>query len=245
MVEQPVNSLGRNRGGVVTAAMLFVLCGILIPLRMHAETYGSGPYGAGEYNVGRTATTTVLTSSQNPSAVGSNITLTATVAPSNAAGTVIVYDGATSLGTITLGNGSGTLSTSSLTAGSHALVAVYGGNTHFYASTGTTLTQIVTAASSASSSSSAARGPVSGGGGRGRIGIPSLTSAHSGNSSVSPGRSPQSESELSLDARNLLLRMRDRLAVRIERRIQETPSVAEMLWRILARLDARIAARLR
>ncbi len=225
--------------------MIFVLCGILIPLCMQAETYGSGPYGAGDYNVGRTATTTVLTSSQNPSKVGSTITLTATVAPGSATGTVTVYDGATSLGMITLGNGSGTLSASSLTAGSHALVAVYSGNTHYFASTGATLTQIVTAASSSSSSSSAARGPVSGGGGRGRIGIPSLTPAHSGNSSVSTGHSPQSESELSSAARNLLLKMRDRLAARIERRILEKPSIAEMLWRILGRLDARIAARLR
>jgi hypothetical protein len=43
----------------------------------------------------------------------------------------------------------------------------------------------------------------------------------------------------------LLLKMRDRLVARIEKRIREFPASAAFLRRVLERFDARIAARFR
>jgi hypothetical protein len=79
-------------------------------------------------------TTTVLTTSANPSPAGAPLTLTATVSsPRGAptAGTVTFFDGATPLGTIAVSSGVATLSTSTLTLGSHALKAVYNGTAGF------------------------------------------------------------------------------------------------------------------
>ena len=92
----------------------------------------------------KTATTTVLSSSLNPSYVGQSVTLTATVAPSGASGTVTFYDGTTILGTGSL-NSSGqvTFSTSTFAAGPHSITASYNGNTNFAASSSTALTQTV------------------------------------------------------------------------------------------------------
>ena len=88
-----------------------------------------------------------LASSLNPSTYGASITLTGTVAPSSATGTLTFKEGATTLGTATLGHGSGTLSLSTLSVGSHSLTVVYAGNSNFSTSTSSTLTQTVNAAS--------------------------------------------------------------------------------------------------
>jgi hypothetical protein len=57
------------------------------------------------------------------------VTLTATVSPSAATGTVTFYDGTTSLGTGTLSSGTATLATSFSTTGTHTITATYGGST--------------------------------------------------------------------------------------------------------------------
>jgi len=95
------------------------------------------------------ATTTAVTSTQNPSVVGQSVTFTATVTPSGAGtptGTVTFKDGTTILGTGTL-NGSSppqaTFTTSALAAGSHSITAVYGGDANFGTSTSSVLTQTV------------------------------------------------------------------------------------------------------
>jgi len=84
-------------------------------------------------------TTTTLAPSLNPSAVGQNVTFTATVAVSSAGGgvtptgTVTFLDGSTVLGTSTLSTTgsvtSATYTTNALTAGLHPITAVYNGNT--------------------------------------------------------------------------------------------------------------------
>ncbi len=91
-------------------------------------------------------TVTVLTSSQNPSASGSSVTLTASVTPSTATGTLTFLDGATTIGTATLGHGSGSITTGSLAVGSHSLTAVYAGNSSYPPSTSNTVTQVVESA---------------------------------------------------------------------------------------------------
>jgi hypothetical protein len=88
-------------------------------------------------------TTTTLTSSVNPSTFGQSVTLTATLSPTAATGSVTFFDGSTSLGTSTLSAGVATLSTSALAVGSHSLTAVYGGSASYAGSTSAALTQTV------------------------------------------------------------------------------------------------------
>ena len=89
------------------------------------------------------ATTTTLTSSVNPSNFQQDVTLTATVSPSTATGTVTFKDGAATIGSGTLSAGIATMSISNLTSGAHSLTAVYGGNTTNLTSTSSVLTQNV------------------------------------------------------------------------------------------------------
>ncbi|MFJ2399650.1 Ig-like domain repeat protein, partial [Streptomyces sp. NPDC087843] len=106
----------------------------------HALTAVYG--GDGEFNgstspvdtqtVSAADTTTTLTSAPDPSVFGEAKVLTATVAALSPgagvpSGTVSFFDGATLLGTGTLAGGVATLTTSTLSVGSHALTAVYGG----------------------------------------------------------------------------------------------------------------------
>jgi parallel beta-helix repeat protein len=93
-------------------------------------------------------TTTVLTSSLNPSNFGQTVTFTATVtAPQSTTtptGTVTFLDGATSLGSGTLSSSDiAEFSTSSLAPGSHNITAVFGGSTNDNKSTSNTVVQIV------------------------------------------------------------------------------------------------------
>jgi hypothetical protein len=74
------------------------------------------------------ASTTTLISPANPVAFGQSITLTASVSPSNATGVVTFYDGTTILGTRPLTQGGANLTTTLLAAGTHSLIARYGGD---------------------------------------------------------------------------------------------------------------------
>ncbi len=98
------------------------------------------------------ATTTKLSSSANPSEFGETVTFTATVSAKSPGsgtptGTVAFYDGSTMLGggTLSVVNGADqtTFATSSLVVGSHAITAVYNGDTDFTGSTSPGLTQKV------------------------------------------------------------------------------------------------------
>jgi hypothetical protein len=93
------------------------------------------------------ATTTTLTSTPNPSALGQAVTFTATVTSS--AGfppdgeTVAFVKGKTVLGTGSLSSGSATFTTSALKAGDNSIKAEYGGDSSFAASTSKALIQEV------------------------------------------------------------------------------------------------------
>jgi YVTN family beta-propeller protein len=116
--------------------------------------YGGDPNSNGSTSpaitqtvTGKTATTTTVSSSLNPSFVGQSVTFTATVSPSAATGTVTFKAGQTVLGTASLSSGTAAFSTSSLSAGSFNIVAVYGGDAQFASSTSGSLTQTVNKAS--------------------------------------------------------------------------------------------------
>jgi hypothetical protein len=105
-----------------------------------------------------TTTTTTLASSANPSLFGVSVTFTATVTGSAPTGNVAFSaDGSTLSGcaAVALPAGSGniktaTCSTSALSAGTHSIVASYGGDAGNSASTSAALTQVVSTVSSTS-----------------------------------------------------------------------------------------------
>ena len=77
------------------------------------------------------ATTSSIVSSQNPSAPGTSVLFSATVASTGGvapSGTVVFQDGAAALGTVALNTlGQASLPVSGLTAGTHAITAAYNG----------------------------------------------------------------------------------------------------------------------
>jgi HpiC1 cyclase/Bacterial Ig-like domain (group 3)/FG-GAP-like repeat/Viral BACON domain/Right handed beta helix region/CARDB len=90
---------------------------------------------------------TTLTSSPSPSAqLGQAVTLTATVSPASATGTVTFYDSETILGVATLTNGQASLTTSLLPSGQRALQAYFPGKNEVLASRSTPLHFTVNAA---------------------------------------------------------------------------------------------------
>jgi hypothetical protein len=98
-------------------------------------------------------TTTSLVSSSATAAVGTTVTLTATVANSSGSmvptGMVSFSDGGTVLGSPSVdGNGVATYSTSSLAAGTHAILASYAGDATHATSTSTVLLETISAPSS-------------------------------------------------------------------------------------------------
>lgn len=112
------------------------------------------------FTMNKFSTTTMLTSSPNPSQTTQNVTFTATVtasspltslAPGTPTGSVQFFDGATSLGTVALSSGVATLMTSSLTEGNHNITAQYlganigAGGGGYAISTSNTVVQMVMA----------------------------------------------------------------------------------------------------
>ena len=92
------------------------------------------------------ATTTTLASSQQPSILGQSVAFTATVTPAGAGtptGTVTFKEGAATLGSSALSGGQAALATAALAVGSHLIMAAYGGDTNFSASTSAAFTQNV------------------------------------------------------------------------------------------------------
>ena len=110
------------------------------------------------------ATTTTTTLSANPSSSttsGTTVTLTATITPSGATGTVTFKDGAATIGTGTVTGGIASTSTSSLTTGSHTLTAEFASaNTSAYTnSTSNGLGYTITSSGGGGSSTNASSVP--------------------------------------------------------------------------------------
>ena len=92
-------------------------------------------------------TATGLTSNQNPSSYGQPVTLTATVSPLQATGTISFYSGFAGLGKIGLTNGQATITISTLNGGSDSLTAEYSGDATHPKSESAALIQTVNRAS--------------------------------------------------------------------------------------------------
>jgi hypothetical protein len=92
------------------------------------------------------SSSSVVTSSNNPSIIGTAVTLTASVTSpvtGTLTGTVTFQDGASALGTGTLSGGTATFTTSGLGTGAHSITAIYGGDANFANSTSPALMQTV------------------------------------------------------------------------------------------------------
>ena len=102
------------------------------------------------FTITQATTTTTLISSANPSVYGQSLTLSATVTPSTATGTVNFMDGATTVcnGSLFSSNSTATANcdVTTLTAGSHSITAVYAGDTNDLGSTSQVLTQTISVA---------------------------------------------------------------------------------------------------
>jgi len=105
----------------------------------------SSTYSVSVLNAGQAATTTTLAVSNTSSTTGTQITGTATVAPSAATGAVQLYLDGVVQTTCTLSSGSCTWSLSGPSAGAHTLYAYYAGNTAFGYSTSSSATLEVVA----------------------------------------------------------------------------------------------------
>ena len=73
----------------------------------------------------------VFSASPNPSTAGQSITLSSTVSPAGATGSVSFLDGASSLGSVNLSAGVATLTLNTLAAGNHSLAAFYSGDINY------------------------------------------------------------------------------------------------------------------
>jgi hypothetical protein len=112
-------------------------------------SFSSSQSSAVPQQVVKRATTTTLASAPNPSTVGMTVTLTATVSPSSATGTVQFLNGSTVLASAALVNGSAQVTVANLPAGSNSLTAVYGGDDTNAGSTSAAVVQTVAKANSA------------------------------------------------------------------------------------------------
>src|SRR5436309_2107189 len=149
-----VVTLVNGRATLVTSALAVGTHSLTVAYSGDLE-FSASTSAAVTQTVNLASTTTSLTSTPNPSAVGQAVTLRATVSPVAPAtgvptGSVTFRDGAaTSLGVVALVNGSASLSVSTLAAGTHSLTAVYSGSPTFAASTSAAVTQTVNAAAPA------------------------------------------------------------------------------------------------
>lgn len=89
----------------------------------------------------KSATTTKLTSSINPAALGQNTALIANITPAAATGIVTFKDGTATLGTASISSGVAKLTAGFSTAGVHNLTAIYGGSGNYAVSTSAALAQ--------------------------------------------------------------------------------------------------------
>src|SRR5580693_5992424 len=107
---------GRRRTLARSTMMLKGMCSLAV-LLLFVLALAASAHAA-------TATTTTLAASPTSAPVGSSVTLTATVSPAAATGTITFKNGSTTLGTCTLSGGTCHDSFTSLKAGTNALTAV-------------------------------------------------------------------------------------------------------------------------
>ncbi len=120
-------------------------------VRSITAVYGGDPsFGTStspvlSFTINPAATSTALSTSQNPSVYKQPVTLVATVTSPglNPTGNVKFMNGASTLATVALSGGTASLTTTTLTVGPHSITAVYVGTANFATSTSTAINQVV------------------------------------------------------------------------------------------------------
>ena len=126
----------------------------LLSMSTLASMAGCGSGGmAATASGGTTASTTTLTASTASVAQIVSVTLTATVSPAAATGTVTFLNGTTVIGTATLRAGTATLTISFSAAGTETLSVAYSGSSTYAASTSSAVTVTVTESTASCSAS--------------------------------------------------------------------------------------------
>ncbi len=96
-----------------------------------------------QQTVNKTATTLTMAATPSTSIVGQMVTLTVSVSPSTASGSVQFMNGGTVLGTATVTSGQAQFTTLTLPVGTNSLTATYGGDATFIGSSSTAIPQVV------------------------------------------------------------------------------------------------------
>jgi hypothetical protein len=172
-------SLGTGTLGLVNGSDVATLMTSSLVLAAHSITavYGgdtnftTSTSSALSQTVNQDATSTSISSSVASPIFGQSVTYTVNVAANSPGsgtptGTITIKDGTTTLWTGSLsgtpGSDQATFTTSSLAAGSHALTAIYGGDTNFSGSTSSAVTQNVGQAATSTSISASPNSPIFG-----------------------------------------------------------------------------------
>ena len=127
---------GTLSGGVATLAIATLTTGTHSLTASYAgDTNDTGSTSTSiTQTVTQGVSVTSLTFTPNPAVVGQTVTLTATVLPSLATGSITFNDGTNTIATVTLSGGTASTTTTMLTVGTHALTASYSGDSNFPAS---------------------------------------------------------------------------------------------------------------
>ncbi len=140
----PIGS-GTLQGGVAT----FVVNKMAVGSNSLTATYGGDAGDAPSVSavlievIQKDLTTTTLAPSPNPANVGQTVTLSATVSPATATGTVTFKSGSTVIGAVALTGGHASVNVSTLPAGSHSLTASYAGDNLDVSSTSTPVIEVI------------------------------------------------------------------------------------------------------
>ena len=144
-----VRGTGTLKGGSVTFTTSTLATGGTDSMK---AVYGGDSNFAGSTSnvvsqvVNKAATTTALTSSENPSNAGQSVTFTASVTPQfsgKVTGSVAFYNGSTKLGSASLSGGVARYTNTKLAVGTDSITAAYNGSSSFTTSTSSVLSQTV------------------------------------------------------------------------------------------------------
>ena len=127
---------------VLSPAQLGALSGTLT----FTDSAANSPQTAQLTGIGQSPTTTSLTATPNPAALGQPVTITALVIPAYSGtptGTVTFYDGTAALTTVPLNLGTAQLILPTLTGGPHSLTASYSGDAVFLTSVSPAVIRVV------------------------------------------------------------------------------------------------------
>ena len=130
-------------GGVATLNTTFSASGNISLTAGFAGNSSWEPSSSNQVSLfvsGNTSDTVVLQATPSSLIIGYSATLTATVSPAAATGTVVFYDGTRAIGMCTVAGGSCTFINAFMTAGSQTLTAVYSGDTTYISSAASPVT---------------------------------------------------------------------------------------------------------